>query len=336
MTTRRTAPTARPLTALASLLAALLAASVALAQGDADRATARALAEQAQDALEAKDYARAADLFDRAAALVRAPTLSLGRARALAGLGELVAAHEAYQKILRDGVPADASPAFARAIDEARGELAALAARLPAATVRIDGPRAPEVMIDGEPVPATAIGVSGFVDPGAHVVRAEAPGFVPAESTFTVKEGERIEVRLALVALAVTPTATATPPPDDAGGGGWTSTQIAGLAVGGVGMAALGVSLATGVAYLGAESDVEAHCDDTGACDPEGLDAAESGETLGVVNTVTLFGGAALIAAGAVLFVTGRRDEASPAAGLRPPAVWIGPGGGGAVLRGGF
>src|SRR6266542_5174969 len=71
---------------------------------DADRTMARAMAEEGQDALERRDYRVAEDRFTRADALIHAPTLMLGLARAQAGLGKLVEAHESYQRILREGV----------------------------------------------------------------------------------------------------------------------------------------------------------------------------------------------------------------------------------------
>ena len=54
----------------------------------ADRATARTLAQEGQQALESKNYAIAIDKFGRADSLVHAPTLLLGLARAQVGLGD--------------------------------------------------------------------------------------------------------------------------------------------------------------------------------------------------------------------------------------------------------
>ena len=59
-----------------------------------DRATARALAREGYEAQQRRQYALAADRFERAEALVHAPTLLLGLARAQQGLGELVEAQE--------------------------------------------------------------------------------------------------------------------------------------------------------------------------------------------------------------------------------------------------
>src|SRR5262245_55934815 len=87
--------------------AALLFSGTAAAQvPDADRVTARILAREAHEALDDKDYAKAADRFARADALVHAPTLMLGLARAQVGLGQWVNALGVYGRIVREGVPA--------------------------------------------------------------------------------------------------------------------------------------------------------------------------------------------------------------------------------------
>src|SRR5262245_10712882 len=97
---------------------------------DSDRATARALAAQAHRAVDDKDYATAEDLFARADALVHAPTLLLGLARARAELGKLVAAQETYNQILREGVLPTAPKSFFEALALARKEAAELAPRI--------------------------------------------------------------------------------------------------------------------------------------------------------------------------------------------------------------
>ena len=90
---------------LSALLLTLvtLSASPAAAQSEPEnRATARALAEAAHDALEARDYKKSEDLFRRADALFHAPTISIGLARAQAGAGRFVESFESYNRIIRE------------------------------------------------------------------------------------------------------------------------------------------------------------------------------------------------------------------------------------------
>src|SRR5207302_4170048 len=99
--------------AVGPLLVLVLAVRVARAEATAsDRATARVLADEAGEALDQKNYEVAADKFARAEALVHAPTLLLGLARADVGLRKFVEAQENYQRIVREGVTPGAPPAF--------------------------------------------------------------------------------------------------------------------------------------------------------------------------------------------------------------------------------
>src|SRR5262245_24412948 len=89
-------------------LAFLAAAGIALspsrasAQSDVDKATARDLAIEGQAALDKGDFQGAEDRFRRAESLFHAPTITLGHARALVGLGKFVAAREEYNRIIRE------------------------------------------------------------------------------------------------------------------------------------------------------------------------------------------------------------------------------------------
>ena len=100
----RTHRKTKPTLALTLALALGITASPGRADDQANRATARELAGQAQDALERRDFVSANELFAKAHALVPAATLALGRARAEVGLGKLVSAHERYVAIVREGL----------------------------------------------------------------------------------------------------------------------------------------------------------------------------------------------------------------------------------------
>src|SRR5262249_24931547 len=124
----------KPLLALTWAFGLALGAPWASAQPKAqpsaeDVATARALGRQGLAALQQKDFVSAEELFGRADALYHVSTLTLGRARAQVGLGKLVAAHEAYQRIVREGVPAGAgSAAVVQAVEDAKREKATIEA----------------------------------------------------------------------------------------------------------------------------------------------------------------------------------------------------------------
>src|SRR5258708_2399806 len=113
----------------AALLLCCLAPSVGWAQAnpsDSDVATARQLTLDGYAALQRRDFARAESRFARADAIFHAPTISLGLARARVALGKLVGAQEAYSRVVHTTLPADASPVFTKAVEDARAELEAL------------------------------------------------------------------------------------------------------------------------------------------------------------------------------------------------------------------
>src|SRR5262245_34002380 len=157
---------------LASCLALVLSADVARAEPSAaDRATARVLADEAGEALDQKNYEVAADKFGRAEALVHAPTLLLGLARAEVGLHKFVEASENYQRIIREGVAPGAPPSFAKALQDAQREIKGISPKLTWVTVTLKDPPTSSVTIDGVDVPKAALDVKRAVNPGSHVLK---------------------------------------------------------------------------------------------------------------------------------------------------------------------
>ena len=73
----------------------------------------------------------------------------------------------------------------------ARKELEALAPRIPFLVVQVTGAGAASarMTIDDEPVSDAALGVKRVVDPGRHVIRGEAPRFVPGQSRSASRVG---------------------------------------------------------------------------------------------------------------------------------------------------
>ncbi|WP_437300854.1 hypothetical protein [Sorangium sp. So ce426] len=292
------------------MLLALTFTPAALAQvSDADRATARSLAVEGQEALERKDFAAALDRFSRADAIIHAPTLLLGVARAQVGVGQWIAAQESYSRIVREGVPEKAPEQFFEAIAAAQRELDALAPRIPQVLISVSGPDTAAVTIDDAPVPRAALGVRRPVDPGDHVVRASAAGFAPIEVKVTLAEGASETVALQLKPVAppaVKPRPPAAPLPDQgapapgSGGGSRTVLAIAALGLGGAGLAAGAVG---GVLALGKHGDLSERCP-AGRCDPSLKGEIDSYHAMGTLSTIGFAIGAAGVGAGAFLLLT--------------------------------
>jgi hypothetical protein len=319
----------------------VLAAPAAHAQSAADKATARELGTDGQAALDKKDYTTAEDRFRRADALYHAPTLLLGYARAEAGLGKVVNASEAYNRIVREGVAPGAPAVFVAAVEAARAEVGGVQARIASVTITVVGPDTPTVTLDDQPVPVAALGVKRTVDPGAHTVKASADGWDPAEARFTVTDAATAKASLtmtkvpapAMVSAPVQP-AQATPDASAAGtgadtggprssGGTQRTVGFVGLAVGGVGLA---VGAVTGILAIGKHSTLSTECTSAGCPAGAAQNDLSSYHSMALISTVGFIAGGALAAGGAILLFTAPHGtSAAPATGARvTPYVGLG------------
>ncbi|WP_437932135.1 hypothetical protein WMF37_23765 [Sorangium sp. So ce291] len=308
---------------IASLLLALTCAPAALAQvSDADRATARSLAVEGQESLDRKDFSGALDRFRRADAIIHAPTLLLGVARAQVGMGQWIAAQESYNRILREGAPERSPEPFFEAIAAAQRELDALAPRIPQVLISVRGTDTADVTIDGEPVPRAALGVRRPVDPGEHTFRASAAGFAPVEVKLTLAERASETVALELEPMAPPPSSAPpapTAPTPDRGlvapsGSSRTVLGIAALGLGGVGLAAGAVG---GVLAIGKHSDLSERCPG-GRCDASLQGDVDSYHAMGTLSTIGFVVGAVGVGAGAFLILTAPRST-------QRAGIWITP-----------
>ena len=296
----------------------------ALAQSDADKATARQLGIEGDQALANKDFKTAEDKCKRAEALFNAPTLLLCLARAQTANGHLVAAQESYNRILREGAPPGSPPAFVKAVEDARKEVDEVSPRIANVTVQVTGADNPTVTIDDQPFPNAALGVKRPVDPGDHVVKATAPGYKPGEAHFNVVEAGDAN---ASIDLQKDPNAVVAPPPGGnparggttepppAGGSGGGSTQkTLGYAALGVGAAGVVVGSIFGVLAISAHGSLADSCNN-GTCDPSKDGDISSYHTKGLVSTIGFIVGGGGLAGGAVLILTAPKSHASAQVG---------------------
>lgn len=324
---------------LGTFLALALVATIAAAgPAPEDVATARSLGQDGVAALEKKDFAAAADLFSRADALYHFPTLTLGLARAHVGLGKLVAAYEAYQRVVREGVPPGTSSAVVvKALEDAKRELPALEARLPSVVITVSGPADASVTLDGIAVPRAALGVKRFVNPGEHTVRASRDGYVSGEAKFTATEGEARAVPLSLepsrpTPLLYGPTSASQPsprldlgnsPPDRGRAPGSSVQRTLGFASLGVGLGALGLGAAMGGVALTDDADLQKRCPD-GPCPAEESSRVEGYERVRALAIGSLAAGGALAALGTTLVLTSGDTPTPPQRAIGISLVGVG------------
>jgi hypothetical protein len=330
----RAVSVATSLVGLVGLALGATCASLAHAQSNEDRATARTLGQDGQKALDAKDYKTAEDDFRRADSLVHAPTLSLGLARALAAEGKYVDAQETYKRIIREGVAPGAPAVFQKAFADAQAEVGSVTPHVGGVTITVKatggGPVANvQVTVDGAAVNAAALGVKRPTDPGSHTVHASAQGFKPADLTVTVPDGGSADAPLTLDVdpnAAAAPPAAATPPPaagaspapaspdqppasaSNSGPGPWPWVAF------GVGGAGLIVGAITGGIALGDHSSLASACGG-GTCPSSQSSNLSSYHTMGLVSTVGFVVAGVGAAAGVVLLLVSPKSSAAPATG---------------------
>lgn len=199
----------------------------------------------------------------------------------------------------------------------ARSRAAALEPKLSRLTITAPAAVAGlEIKRDGVGVSQAALGTALPVDPGEHAVEASAPGYAPFSAKVVVgPNADKKEVAVPSLTPApkgaADPNAggTVTPPPpppprppeSDSGSG----TKTIGLVVAGVGVAGLAVGGVTGLMAMSANDDAKKLCPNDGACGSrDGVDKNDEAKTFALVSTVGFVAGGALLAGGAVLWLT--------------------------------
>jgi len=187
-------------------------------------------------------------------------------------------------------------------------------------SVRTEGLR---VERDGHEVGQASWSTPMPVDGGEHVVRVAARGKEPFESTVVIaKEGDAHTVEIpplrdaaiaaapaatpAAVSLVVAPSAPAVDPLVDRGPAKTSRRRALAFAVGGAGLAQLGVAgyFALRAADKHRQSDLNCPGE---RCDQTGVDLNHQAETAADIATVLTITGLASVATGVYLFATSRR-----------------------------
>lgn len=199
-------------------------------------------------------------------------------------------------------------------------ELAPDVAKIPGVAVK-RGTQRLEPSLFGTPLP---------VDPGEYRIEVTAPGYETWSTPIKVEGGgATANVRVpALVqsseplpATAATEPAAPQPVATDAAApqpaplvqsdkGGLSTQQTVGLVLGGVGVLGVGLGSYFGIRAIGKNSDADEHCPDPGLCrNQTGLTLAEDAKDQAKLSNIAFAAGGALVALGAVLFLTGSPSE---------------------------
>jgi hypothetical protein len=279
---------------------------------------------------------RLAECYEKQGKIASAWSLYLEVANKLAGAGEPAKAEKVRQRA------AGLEPKLPKMIVEIPQSMA----DLPGIEVRRDG------VLMGR----ASWGVALPVDPGKRVVRVAATGKEPWELAVEATVPGAVVPVLVPVLKDLAPPAKADPPPvlpPDTKGGGEDSTGSPALAfaLGGVGLAGIGVGAAFGVLALNKASEWEEKTSDPNRCarSPGGVLQCKPGEigpiqeiegsrsTFATVSTIGFIAGGVLIAGGAVVWLAsgspGSSGEKRPAMRLTPS---VGLGGAAISLDGSF
>jgi hypothetical protein len=289
---------------------ALALAAPAIAR--ADDSEAERLFREARKLVDAGDYAAACPKFAESERLEPAPGTLVNLAECEEHTGKVIAAQEHYR------LASSGYPKTDKRHDLAAQKATALDGKIVHLTVRL-GPGAPSgvTVRRGDAVVAEKdLGVAVAVDPGALAVVVTAPGRVDKSYPLTLHEGETKE--LVVVAGEALPVGEPKGPVGPVGApekpveGGASPLRTIGFVVGGVGVAGLALGAVTGILAMGSASTVRSHCNTTTyACDPQGLDAARTGDVLAPLSTVGFIAGGVLVTTGLVLvLVGGKKKEA--------------------------
>jgi len=303
------------LRALAAVMAVASASSPAWAQQAQDPVAAEALFREGRAAADAGNFAAACPKFKASYGFDPAPGTLFNLADCEERVGQLAAAWQHFHQLL-DQLPAsdDRRPYVQTHSQQ-------LEARVPRLRVVLaaGAPPGTEVTRDGELLAAALIGVAVPVDPGAHrvVVRASDRVDQVYELTLAEKDQQDVEVTVGPAvphaAAPPKPVVVRVPPPKRA-----SPLRTVGFVVGGVGLVSAAAGAVFGGLALADNGKSNASCTGSVCSSQQAIDLHERAKTEALVADISIFGGVALVATGAVFLLLSRRHaevQVVPAAG---------------------
>lgn len=323
-----------------------------LAQEEPDAATTAAARQLAIDGIKlatAGDCEGAAEKLRKAQELYESPVVASRLAECEIDLGRLVEGTERLRKMLRKPVPENASPAVHKAFARAKVLLDEATPRLAALNITVVGPSQADsvVLVNGQAVPAAALGVAFPANPGRQLIEVSAPGYYSSSDQVVLSPGETTAVSLTLrpepkpeveeaspsaarpsVKRKRSPRIVSNEPRDvssveDSGSPSRAPAYLS-LAVGVVG---LGVGTGFGFAAKSDYDALEPECP-SGLCPTSTEAQLEAARRKGTIATIGMGVGAAGLVLGTIFLLTGgSSDDGSPAQALGLPdhvRTWVG------------
>lgn len=301
-----------------------LSSAPARAQNASDKAAAEALFQDGRKLFDAGQYPAACAKFAESQRLDPAPGTLLNLGGCYEKNGQTASAWATFTQAI------SASHQRGRADWEslARTRAGALEPKLSRLTIAVTAPAIEGLQVkrDGVDVGSAEWGTTIPVDPGPHVVDAEAPHRAPFHQSIDVPPAG------ANVTLTVPDLAAA---PDIGGDGGsagassnaGSSQRVIGLVIAGAGLVGVGIGSAFGVVAMNKENDaLNNHCTQDRYCDATGVQLGQDAHGAATASTIAFAVGGVALAGGLALYFLAPRDKAgAPTVGVRASAA---PGGG--------
>jgi hypothetical protein len=233
--------------------------------------------------------------------------------------------------------PAEVRTECAHRIDEVKGALPTLI--LAAKDGASNDLYAVRVSVDGVPIASTLDGLPIVLDPGEHTFTFEAAGQPPVDKRLVLREGEKDRREVVLIGPPAPPPLIEAPAPSTHPVSTWTSRKTWAVVSAGVGLTSIALGAVWGAFAISSQSRESSDCSKKGCPNPAQAQEDYSKATQNATASTVLFVvGGALVATGAVLWLTAPRPtDASPGgSGSLRLAPTIGTNAGGLVLLGGF
>jgi hypothetical protein len=320
-------------------LCLLASSGRAHAQSGQNEAAAQALYDEARKLMEAKDFAAACPKFKESYDLAAGGGTLLNLADCYEKSGKTALAWSTFKEAL---VIAQRE-LFAARVEFAKAHLAALEPNLSYVTVKVAAEPKLEglnVTVDGTPLGSAAWGVAVPMDPGKHVVRAEAPGHKPFEQTVDIQDKSASRETVNVPALEADRSGSTGTDTGATGGdakaavasGGGSGRTIGWVAMG-VGAVGVGLGSFFGLKAFSDWDDRNTQC--KGGCTEGAKEAGESASSAATLSTVAFAVGVGAIGVGTVLILTsGSSDkQTGQRAPLLEASVLATPGGVGVSMR---
>jgi hypothetical protein len=308
------------------LAGGLLASSPAAAQDASNKAAAEALFRDGRTLYDQGKFPEACAKFAESQRLDPAPGTLLNLAGCYEKNGQTASAWATFKEAMA------ASHVKGRTDweDLARTRASALEPTLSRLTIAVaskaDGLA---VTRDGNNVGSAEWGTAIPVDPGSHVVDAQAPHRKPFHQSIDVPSGGA-SVSVNVGELDLADEGGGTPGPETPSSG--STQRTIGLVVGGLGVIGIGIGAAFGLTAMSKENDAtQHHCDTSNHCDPQGVQLGKDAQSAATASTVAFAVGGVALAGGVLLYFTAPKGSSAPTVGLRASTI---PGGGSVGIQG--